>query len=30
MPEPKDSERLHESKVPIVKTVGDILKNVGL
>ena len=30
MPEPKASERLHESKVPIVKTVGDILKNVGL
>jgi murein DD-endopeptidase MepM/ murein hydrolase activator NlpD len=30
MPEPKASERLQESRLPIVKTLGDILKIVGL
>ena len=29
-PEPKTSERLQESRIPVVKTVGDILKIIGL
>lgn len=30
MPEPTISDRLQENRVPIVKTIGDILKIVGL